>query len=161
MWDTKIRELIDRLFIEANGNKSAFEEALREADIEFVSSESDIVAVPSKYEEENTVYNYFEDGGGFGATFRRSRTRFNDRAHRSRHPARPLGFDRHASIAGIALALRLMGWPFPRWALKLWFEGVFRCPLLRPKRSISVANRRNRPPRPHYPIHRTAAEKPI
>ena len=36
MWDTKIRELIDRLFIEANGNKSAFEEALREADIEFV-----------------------------------------------------------------------------------------------------------------------------
>ena len=43
MWDTKIRELIDRLFIEANGNKSAFEEALREADIEFVSSESDIV----------------------------------------------------------------------------------------------------------------------
>jgi len=64
MWDTKIRELIDRLFIEANGNKSAFEEALREADIEFVSSESDIVAVPSKYEEENTVYNYFEDGGG-------------------------------------------------------------------------------------------------
>jgi hypothetical protein len=64
MWDTKIRELIDRLFIEAKGNKSAFEEALREADIEFVSSESDIVAVPSKYEEENTVYNYFEDGGG-------------------------------------------------------------------------------------------------
>jgi hypothetical protein len=61
---TKIRELIDRLFIEANGNKSAFEEALREADIEFVSSESDIVAVPAKYEEENTVYNYFEDGGG-------------------------------------------------------------------------------------------------
>jgi hypothetical protein len=46
MWDTKIRELIDRLFIEANGNKSAFEEALREADIEFVSSESDIVVVP-------------------------------------------------------------------------------------------------------------------
>jgi len=38
--DTKTRELIDRLFIEANGNKSAFEEALREADIEFVSSES-------------------------------------------------------------------------------------------------------------------------
>jgi len=45
MWDTKIRELIDRLFIEANGNKSAFEEALREADIEFVSSESDIVVI--------------------------------------------------------------------------------------------------------------------
>ncbi len=64
MWDTKIRELIDRLFIEANGDKSAFEESLREADIEFVSSESDIVAVPAKYEEENTVYNYFEDGGG-------------------------------------------------------------------------------------------------
>lgn len=59
MWDTKIRELIDRLFIEANGDKSAFEEALREADIEFVSSESDIVVVPSKYEEENTVYPAF------------------------------------------------------------------------------------------------------
>ncbi len=34
---------------------------------------------------------------GFGATFRRSRTRFNDRAHRSGRPAWPLGFDRRAS----------------------------------------------------------------
>ena len=64
MWDTKIRALIDRLFIEAKGDKFAFEEALRDAGVEFVSSESDVVAVPAKYEEGNTVYHYFEDGGG-------------------------------------------------------------------------------------------------
>ncbi|HUI21075.1 MAG TPA: hypothetical protein VLZ74_08530 [Methylocella sp.] len=64
MWDTKIRELINRLFIEANGNKAAFEAALREAEVEFVSSDSDVVAVPAKFGEENTVYNYFDDGGG-------------------------------------------------------------------------------------------------
>ena len=46
-WDAKIRELIDRLFIEANGNKAAFEAALREAEIEFVSSDSDVAAVPA------------------------------------------------------------------------------------------------------------------
>ena len=62
--DAKIRELIDRLFREANGDKAAFEAALREAEIEFVSSETDVVMVPAKFEEENTVYNSFDDGGG-------------------------------------------------------------------------------------------------
>ena len=64
IWDEKVRELIERLFVEANGDKAAFEEALREADIEFVSSDSDVAAVPEKYEEENTVYyNFGIDGG--------------------------------------------------------------------------------------------------
>jgi hypothetical protein len=64
MWDAKTRELIAKLFIKANGNKAAFEAALGEAEIEFVSSDSDVAPVPGKFEEENTVYNYFENGGG-------------------------------------------------------------------------------------------------
>jgi hypothetical protein len=31
-------------------------------------------------------------------------------------------------FAGIALALIIMCWPFLRWALKLWFDGVFPLP---------------------------------
>jgi hypothetical protein len=31
-------------------------------------------------------------------------------------------------VAGIALALRIMCWPYLRWALKFWFEGAFPLP---------------------------------
>jgi hypothetical protein len=62
---------------------------------------------------------------GFGATFRRSRTRFNDRLIA---PAILLGLWALTAthpLAGIALALIIMCWPFLRWALKLWLEGAF------------------------------------